>query len=194
MNALSAATPPKSRWLVPGLAIRTVGGAAAGMLLGGLLLSSAPALVHPGLALAQAAWLLPIAYHDIQTRRAPNGFVYPAIAFFATSSLAGGWEDAGLSLLGGLAAFVIFLLMAIFGKGAMGYGDVKVACLCGIASGLPGVPALLVLTSLSSVVVSAALLLLRIRSLKDTIAFTPFLVVATLAYLGYRNVLLLTIP
>ena len=161
-------------------------GGLSGSLLASLL-QALPLLQSPVLAAAHLTWLAPVVCHDVRTRRAPNRLVFPALAFFAASSFAAGSEAAARSLLGGVAAFLVFLLAAVAGRGAMGFGDVKVACLCGMAVGLADVPALLVLTSLAGAGVAALLLVLRLRTRSDSIAFTPFLAGATCVVVAYSR-------
>jgi hypothetical protein len=56
--------------------------------------------------------------------------------------------------------------------------------------GTPGVAAMLFLTSIIGGVIAGTALLLRIRTRKDTMAFTPVLLLATSIYVAYSVSLL----
>lgn len=126
-----------------------------------------------------------IAAHDAEHRRAPNRVVYPALAAALLASLTLGWSDALEAVLGGAVTFGVLLAVALAGRGAMGAADVKVGALCGLAVGLHGAIPLLLVTFVAGALAAAPLLLLRIRRGTDTIAFTPFLVVATIVCMAF---------
>jgi prepilin signal peptidase PulO-like enzyme (type II secretory pathway) len=136
------------------------------------------------------ALLLLMAVHDIRSLRVPNVIAYPALGLGVAASLTLGWSDAIEALLGGAAAFLLLLFIAIAGKGAMGFADVKVGALCGIVVGLGGVLQMLFVAFAGGAVLSAALLVLRLRKPKDVMAFTPFLVVATAFSISYFHLYL----
>ena len=77
---------------------------------------------------------------------------------------------------GGAACFGLLLVAALLGRGAMGYGDVKVGYVCGLLTGPGAVLPLLLFAFLIGSAYAAVALLLRIRGRKDFVAFTPFLV------------------
>ena len=156
-----------------------------------LLWQKTPAAHQAVVAVVYLAVLLSIAGVDILDRRAPNRLVYPGLVFALLASLSFGPGVAPDALLGGATAFALFLMIALVGRGAMGMGDVKVAALCGIVVGIHGMVPLLAFTFLTGMVVSLVLLVLRLRSRKDTIAFTPFLVLATFITLARYNLYLL---
>ena len=125
------------------------------------------------------AILAALAVGDARTRRAPNRIVYPALLLGVAASLPLGPTGAIEVLLGGAVAFGVMLVVALLGRGAMGYGDVKVGALCGLAVGLHGVVPMLVLTALSSAALAALLLVFRIRKRRDSLPFVPFLAGST---------------
>jgi prepilin signal peptidase PulO-like enzyme (type II secretory pathway) len=106
---------------------------------------------------------------------------YPAILFaFVASFFTPGmrWDYA---LLGGAVGFVFFFLAALvgnalFGSGALGGGDVKLAAFVGLITGFPLVIEALVLTILLGGAVSFLLLVTGIRGRRDPIPYGPFLV------------------
>jgi leader peptidase (prepilin peptidase)/N-methyltransferase len=147
--------------------------------------------MHRGLlAFAYLALLVLMAVDDIRSLHVPNRIVYSALAFGFAASLTLGWSEAVEALLGGAVAFLLLLLVAIAGRGAMGFADVKVGTFCGIVVGLAGVLPMFFIAFASGALVSAVLLLLRIRKPKDIMAFTPFFVVATAFSISYFHLYL----
>jgi leader peptidase (prepilin peptidase)/N-methyltransferase len=160
----------------PGLAAGAMFAAA----LGAVWVSDA-GLVRSAFLLAGVAVLTWIAWFDMRTHRAPNRVVYPATALALAGSLTLGWDAAVSSLAGSAAAFGVFLVIALLGRGAMGYGDVKVAALAGALVGIKGLLLLLLVTHLVGVLFAAAALGFRLRSRGDEVAFTPFLLLGVVA-------------
>lgn len=118
---------------------------------------------------------------DIERRLILNVVMYPAIllAFVASFFTPGMmWWSA---LAGGAIGLAFFLGAAmvgsaLFGSGALGGGDVKLAAFIGLITGFPLVIEALLLAMLLGAVVSLALLVTRVRSLRDPIPYGPFLV------------------
>jgi Flp pilus assembly protein protease CpaA len=121
------------------------------------------------------AWL---GVHDIRTLTAPNRVVFPALAFAIALSIPLGTHDLIEALLGGFIGFGILLVIAIVGRGAMGFGDVKVGGIAGLAAGLHGVLMMLIWTFAAGGLLAAVLLLFRVRQRKDVVAFTPLLAIS----------------
>ncbi len=123
---------------------------------------------------------------DLRTRRLPNQLTLPSILVVAGLLLLpaiaeGAWSDYGRALLGGLALFAFYLLLALIYPAGMGMGDVKLAPSLGLALGFLGwgpwaVGAFLtfVLGGLVGIVV-----LLRVGR-GTTIPFGPYMVAGTL--------------
>lgn len=134
--------------------------------------------LYPGaLALGYVVILGLIGIIDFRTRRAPNRIVYPATLLGALASLPLPASDRWEAWFGGLAAFAVMTLIYIVGRGAMGAGDAKTSAIAGLAVGLHGVFAMLAATFLAGSAVALTVLALRLRNRKDTVAFTPFLLV-----------------
>ncbi len=134
-------------------------------------------------AVALAIYLVPlaaIAWHDVRTLRAPNRYVYPLIAVSVILSLTLYRAHATEALLGGVLAFAILFAIALAGRGAMGFGDVKYGVVCGVAVGLHGVLPMLAFTFVVGAVVAGLALGLKLRDRKDVVAFTPFLYLGVL--------------
>lgn len=118
---------------------------------------------------------------DIEQRLILNVVTYPAIllAFVASFFTPGmTWWSA---LTGGVIGFAFFLVAALlgnalFGSGALGGGDVKLAVFVGLITGLPLVVEALLLAIIFGAAVSLILLITRVRSLRDPIPYGPFLV------------------
>ena len=83
--------------------------------------------------------------------------------------LAGGGIFLGLTLLGGL----------IYGKEAMGLGDVKLMGALGLYFGLTNIIIITLLSFLIGAILSIILLVTKIRKMDQYIAFGPFIVIAT---------------
>jgi leader peptidase (prepilin peptidase)/N-methyltransferase len=130
---------------------------------------------------------------DIERRLILNVVTYPAMVIgFAASFFmpAMTWWSA---LIGGGIGLAFFFLAAVvgnalFGSGAMGGGDVKLAAFVGLITGFPLVIEAIVLTILIGAAVSLALLILRARGLDDYVPYGPFLVAGAVITLlwGYR--------
>lgn len=152
----------------------------------------ARAAASPGaalVALAAVAVAALVSAIDIRTRRAPNAIVYPALAVLLAGSSALGTAAFISGALGAALAFVLLLLVALAGRGAMGFGDVKFGAIVGAAVGPGGVLPALLTAFVAGGAWAALLLLLRLRGREDATPFTPFLasglLVAFLFFPGY---------
>jgi leader peptidase (prepilin peptidase)/N-methyltransferase len=127
------------------------------------------------LSAAYSTLLIAIAYIDLDHHLVLNRLSYPGIVFaFATS-----WIWPGFSvlyaLLGAVTGLVLFGVLQVMGRGALGTGDTKLAIFIGAIYGLPAVlSALLLGMVLGGVGALFSLLILR-RGRKDYIAYAPYL-------------------
>jgi len=96
-----------------------------------------------------------------------------------------GWAAAG----GGIG-LALFLLIVIVSRGGMGWGDVKLAALIGLATGFPLVFIALLIGVVLGGVVAALLLVFKIKKRKEAIPFGPFLAIAAIATLLWGNSIL----
>ena len=129
-------------------------------------------------AAAALVYLVPltvIAVIDVRTMRAPNRYVYPLIALAVVLSLTLFHDDVAEALLGGVLAFAVLLVIAFFGRGRMGFGDVKYGLVCGITVGLHGTLPMLAFAILAGAAVAAVAVGFKLRTRQDVVAFTPFL-------------------
>jgi leader peptidase (prepilin peptidase)/N-methyltransferase len=128
------------------------------------------------------AVLVLVTITDLEHRMIPNRAIFPAIAFAALVSplwFGPGWY---LALAGGAIGYGFFWLAMqlgnrFIGRGAMGFGDVKLAAFVGLITGFPGIVTALVLTIIAGGVISLVLLLTRSVNLRSGIPYGPFICV-----------------
>jgi len=85
--------------------------------------------------------------------------------------------------LGGAIGFAIFLLIALVSRGGMGWGDVKLAALIGLATGFPLVFVAIIMGAILGGIVAVPLLIAKKRNRRETVPFGPFLAVAAMVTL-----------
>jgi leader peptidase (prepilin peptidase)/N-methyltransferase len=85
--------------------------------------------------------------------------------------------------LGGGIGFAIFLLIAIVSRGGMGWGDVKLAALIGLATGFPLVFVAIIMGAILGGIVAVALVIVKKRKRREAIPFGPFLALAAMVTL-----------
>jgi leader peptidase (prepilin peptidase) / N-methyltransferase len=139
----------------------------------GLLLGARPWLLAVGWL--YVAFLLTVLVIDLEERRVLNVMVGPATVVVALLSFAPGTPAPVSALLGGAVGFGAFLLLAMLGRGALGFGDVKLAGLIGLMTGYPHVITALVLGIVLGGVAAIVLLLSRRATRKSTMAYAPYL-------------------
>jgi leader peptidase (prepilin peptidase)/N-methyltransferase len=123
---------------------------------------------------------------DLERGLILNNMVYPgmAVALLIAGFVPQPWLMLGslpaiaMAAIGGAIGFVIFLLIAIISHGGMGWGDVKLAALIGLATGFPLIFAALVIGATLGGLVAIVLLVSKKRGRKEAIPFGPFLSVA----------------
>ncbi len=131
--------------------------------------------------LLYAASLALVLITDIERRLILNVVTYPSMVLALLASLLRPDMTLESALWGGLVGYLFFLSAyfvgnALFGSGALGFGDVKLALFVGLATGFPLIVVALVLTILVGAGISAFLLITRLRKLRDHIPYGPFLV------------------
>ena len=82
--------------------------------------------------------------------------------------------------LGGGIGFGIFLLIAIVSRGGMGWGDVKLAALIGLATSFPLVILAIIMGAILGGIVAVAMVIAKRRKRRETIPFGPFLALAAM--------------
>lgn len=180
MVAMTAA-PEGAGMQVRGFPLATVGAAVASIAAMVVVFLQAPGLLPGSLYLANLAGLGWVAGHDVAFRRAPNVVVLPGIAFAVSTAGALGAESGIEAAAGAVIAFLVMTLVFIFGRGRMGFGDVKYAAWCGALAGPALVPyALLGGTLSASLLVLGVIAWTRSRRPGRTLPFTPFLALGAL--------------
>jgi leader peptidase (prepilin peptidase)/N-methyltransferase len=131
---------------------------------------------------------------DLERSLILNKVVYPAMVVALLLSLyPWPWlsESIGMRVayaaLGGAIGFVVFLLIALVSRGGMGWGDVKLAALIGLATGFPLVAVAIIMAAILGGIVAVVLLATRRRGRREMIPFGPFLAVAAMATLLWGN-------
>ena len=120
-----------------------------------------------------------------------NRVVYPGmavallLALFLPQPWLARWVVPGVAnaAIGGAIGFIMFFLIAIISRGGMGWGDVKLAALIGLATGFPLVLIALIIGAILGGVVAVALVVGKRKKRKETIAFGPFLSLAAMVTL-----------
>ena len=92
------------------------------------------------------------------------------------------WIVTGVAnaALGGAVGFAILFLIAIVSRGGMGWGDVKLAALIGLATGFPLVFFSLIMGAILGGIVAVALIIAKKKTRRETIPFGPFLALAAM--------------
>jgi leader peptidase (prepilin peptidase)/N-methyltransferase len=127
------------------------------------------------------AVLVLVSVTDLEHRLIPDRAILPAIVVAAATSWLWFWRDYWyVAFIGGVIAYSFFWLAVVLGdrflgRGAMGWGDVKLAAFVGLITGFPGIITALVLTIIAGGVISLFLLLTRLVNLRSGIPYGPFL-------------------
>jgi leader peptidase (prepilin peptidase) / N-methyltransferase len=148
--------------------------------------------------LVLAAALVVLSLIDLEHFLLPNRIVYPlagaTVVLLALGALGDGDGGALLrALLGGVAAFVALAVLHLLSPRSMGFGDVKLAFVLGLALGWLGwgeVVLGLFLAFLFGAVVGVALIALRRRGRKDHVPFGPFLAAGTMTAVLWGDAIL----
>lgn len=127
---------------------------------------------------------------DLEHSLILNKVVYPGIIVaFLLSLYPWPWFSESIVMrvayaaLGGAIGFVIFLLIALVSRGGMGWGDVKLAALIGLATGFPLVFVAIIMAAILGGIVAVALLVAKKRNRREMIPFGPFLALAAMVTL-----------
>jgi leader peptidase (prepilin peptidase)/N-methyltransferase len=116
-----------------------------------------------------------------------NKVIYPSVVVALALSIFLPELDSVPSIAsaaaGGAVGLGLFLLIIIVSRGGMGWGDVKMAALIGLVTGFPLIFVTILLAVILGGLVAWILILLKIKSRKQSIPFGPFLSLATMATL-----------
>ncbi len=127
---------------------------------------------------------------DLEHRVILNKVVYPiaGVALLIDIFLPGRGVVNGV--IGGAIGLVFLLIPVLIYPQGMGWGDVKMAALIGLATGFPLVFVALFLAIISGGLVAGFLLLFKIKGRKEAIPFAPFLSLAAIATLLWGSEIL----
>jgi leader peptidase (prepilin peptidase)/N-methyltransferase len=92
----------------------------------------------------------------------------------------------GEKLIGSAVGLLIFSVLAFF-TGSMGGGDIKLMTVLGLIFGVNGILFITVFSFLIGSLVSAVLIVFKVKSMKDKIPFGPFICMAALLFIFYGN-------
>jgi leader peptidase (prepilin peptidase)/N-methyltransferase len=137
---------------------------------------------------------------DLERRLILNKIVYPSMALAllvsGLFSIPHFLPPVGIvpriipALIGGGIGLVLFFLVAIISRGGMGWGDVKMAALVGLVTGLHLVFVALLLAVITGGLVAGILLALKLKRRRQAIPFGPFLSLATIVTLLWGHSIL----
>lgn len=138
-----------------------------------------------------AAGLIALSAIDLDTYLLPKAVVYPTLGLTAVSLLvaavvASDGRGVAEAAAGGVIAFAVLFVIHFVSPRGMGFGDVRLAGVLGVALGwieLPVVAVGLFLAFLLASVVGVALIATGVRGRKDKVPFGPFLALG--AYLAF---------
>lgn len=127
---------------------------------------------------------------DIRTRRLPDRIVLPTfvvlLLLFAGASVSSADTSALLrALIGAAAMMALYLLISLLSGGGMGFGDVKLAAVLGLATAWVGWDALVIGTAAAFLLggfLALILLVLRRADRRSAVPFGPWMLAG--AWLG----------
>jgi len=128
---------------------------------------------------------------DLEQGLILNKIVYPAmvvallLSVFFTIFLpnVGIVPHIAQAAIGGGIGLIVFFLIAIVSRGGMGFGDVKLAALIGLATGWPLVVVALLMGIILGGLAAVVLLVSGVKKRREAMPFGPFLAVAAIATL-----------
>jgi leader peptidase (prepilin peptidase)/N-methyltransferase len=128
-----------------------------------------------------AVFLLAVLVIDLEHRVVLNVMLAPAAVAALVVSILPGGPTPEQALVGGAVGFAAFFVIGLIGRGALGYGDVKLAGVIGLMAGYPSVIAALFAGILLGGLAALALIIARKATRKTAIAYAPYLVLGALA-------------
>ena len=123
---------------------------------------------------------------DLISFRVPNPITYPAAvgAVLAAAFMPHG--DLVEALIGGAGSAGLMLLVSLVSRGGLGFGDVKLAGVAGLALGGPLVLPALLITALAGGI-AASWLAIRVRRRNHPMPYAPFISGGALAVLLWQG-------
>lgn len=136
------------------------------------------------------AILYPIAWEDAREKRIPNrwllyillcrGVLFAAEMFFFPALR---MENLKFTFFGGAVSGAIFFVAYVLSRHAIGMGDVKLVAVIGMCLGIGTTYLVMIVSLIFSALYGGSQVLRRKKSMKDEIAFGPFLALGTLVVL-----------
>jgi prepilin signal peptidase PulO-like enzyme (type II secretory pathway) len=123
---------------------------------------------------------------DLEHRRVPNRLMVATAVLAGSASLLMGAPPLVSMVMGGIVGLVIFLLLALLGRGALGAGDVKLAGVIGLIVGYPSVLLALIMGIFLGGIAAAILLISRKVAPHSYIPYAPYLATAAAITLLWR--------
>ena len=125
---------------------------------------------------------------DLDTKRLPVKVLWPtfglaALAFVIAAIVDDRFGDLGRAAIGSFIGFAVFRIIHAVRPDGMGYGDVRLAAVCGMELGWHGLADLtlgLYGSFVLGALISVPLLMLGRARFKSAVPFGPFLVAATM--------------
>lgn len=155
----------------------------------GVMAVSVPTLSVLPAYLLFGATMVTLTVTDLQTKLIPNRILGPATVAGVVLLALGGLVardggSVGRAAIGGFAYFGVLFLLALIGRGALGFGDVKMSFIIGVFTGYVSLGSVLVAGIGAFIVAglySVVLIVTRLSNRKDMIPFGPFMTIAGLA-------------
>lgn len=146
-------------------------------------------VVYPAIVFTASYVLFSRAYDFLNLKKAlssaPLG-TYLVKAGYLNSQLMFVLKDLGLVLLGAVIICLFFLFLVWITKGrGMGWGDVKLGFLIGLVNGFPYGFEAIFFGFILGALYSLLLIISKRKTMKDTIAFGPFLITGSVLALLY---------
>jgi leader peptidase (prepilin peptidase)/N-methyltransferase len=130
-----------------------------------------------GIAILYTCVFIVLLVIDLELKIILNVIAYPMMligllisALYPTPSV----HNLLFAIIGGVAAYILFLIIYIVSRGGMGFGDVNMAGMMGFMLGFPLVFNAILLAIFSGGIVAIVLLALRLKGRKEGIPFGPF--------------------
>lgn len=146
-----------------------------------------------GLAAVAVVWtLVPLVMIDLDKMLLPDQLTLPLLWFGLLLGVGEVFVDATTAIIGAAAGYlslwsVYWLFKLVTGKEGMGYGDFKLLAALGALTGWQGLPVIIILSSVVGAAVGFALMLRQPREQDMAIPFGPYLAVAGLLTLFYKQ-------
>jgi len=140
-----------------------------------------------GIMIFYACLFIVVSVIDLEHGLILNKVVYPSMVVALLLALISRpwltqWIVSGIAnaAIGGAIGFALFLLIALISRGGMGWGDVKLAGLIGLATGFPLVFLSVIMAAILGGMVAVVMVITKKRQRRQTIPFGPFLAVAAM--------------